>query len=226
MAETETETESDRDRQRQSARARVSERARAREGRKEESEPCFGMEWTQGLEARPPTEDDLLLYFGAGCFWHVQHEMIVAEKYVLKRDANSFTSVAGYAGGTKVFLFSRNKISFKYFPSPSPPPPHNPHTHTHTHNHHHQRWVPRTRCAMTRGKRILLCVHIVCTYACMYIHIHVYEMYTYTSIHPYIRIYMYIYVYIYIHEIHTHIHRWVPRTRCAITTKKKIRTMA
>jgi peptide methionine sulfoxide reductase MsrA len=55
-----------------------------------------------GLEARPPSEDDLLLYFGAGCFWHVQHEMILAEKYILKRNKDSFTSVAGYAGGNKI----------------------------------------------------------------------------------------------------------------------------
>ena len=30
--------------------------------------------------------------------------MILAEKNVLKRDSNSFTSVAGYAGGSKVFV--------------------------------------------------------------------------------------------------------------------------
>ena len=24
------------------------------------------------LDPRPPTPDDLLVYFGAGCFWHVQ----------------------------------------------------------------------------------------------------------------------------------------------------------
>ena len=39
---------------------------------------------------------------GAGCFWHVQHELIVAENKILGRDANTYTAVAGYAGGTKV----------------------------------------------------------------------------------------------------------------------------
>jgi len=54
------------------------------------------------LDPRLPTPDDLLVYMGAGCFWHVQHELIVAENKILGRDANSYTAVAGYAGGTKV----------------------------------------------------------------------------------------------------------------------------
>jgi len=52
-------------------------------------------------EARLPSPDDVEIYVGAGCFWHVQHEMTVAEKALLGRDGNSFTAVAGYAGGTK-----------------------------------------------------------------------------------------------------------------------------
>ena len=40
------------------------------------------------------------IYVGAGCFWHVQHELVVAEQTLLGRAA--FTSVAGYAGGTRV----------------------------------------------------------------------------------------------------------------------------
>ena len=54
------------------------------------------------LDPRLPTPDDLLVYMGAGCFWHVQHELIVAENKILGRDANTYTAVAGYAGGTKV----------------------------------------------------------------------------------------------------------------------------
>jgi len=54
------------------------------------------------LDPRLPTPDDLTIYVGAGCFWHVQHEMIVAEQKILGRDGNTFTSVAGYAGGTKI----------------------------------------------------------------------------------------------------------------------------
>lgn len=51
----------------------------------------------------PAKEDDLqLVYVGAGCFWHVQHEMVLAERELLGRSRDSFTSVAGYAGGTRV----------------------------------------------------------------------------------------------------------------------------
>lgn len=40
------------------------------------------------------------VYFGAGCFWHVQHEMIAAERSILQRKDNELTSLTGYAGGT------------------------------------------------------------------------------------------------------------------------------
>lgn len=40
------------------------------------------------------------VYFGAGCFWHVQHEMISAERSILKRKDDELTSLTGYAGGT------------------------------------------------------------------------------------------------------------------------------
>ena len=52
--------------------------------------------------ARLPSDDDVLVYVGAGCFWHVQHEMVVAEQKLLGRNGDSFTAIAGYAGGTKV----------------------------------------------------------------------------------------------------------------------------
>lgn len=42
------------------------------------------------------------VYFGVGCFWHVQHEFVEAEKSILNRQNNELTSYAGYAGGTKV----------------------------------------------------------------------------------------------------------------------------
>lgn len=43
------------------------------------------------------------MYFGQGCFWHVQHDFVVRENKKLGRDtADVITSVAGYAGGTKV----------------------------------------------------------------------------------------------------------------------------
>ena len=41
------------------------------------------------------------VYFGVGCFWHIQHEFVVAEKNLLGRGPKTFTSRTGYAGGTK-----------------------------------------------------------------------------------------------------------------------------
>lgn len=38
------------------------------------------------------------IYFGVGCFWHVQHEFVKAEKEILGRDDASYTAFAGYAG--------------------------------------------------------------------------------------------------------------------------------
>lgn len=39
------------------------------------------------------------VYFGVGCFWHIQHEFLAGEKKILGRNEHEFTSVAGYAGG-------------------------------------------------------------------------------------------------------------------------------
>lgn len=39
------------------------------------------------------------MYFGCGCFWHVQHELIKAEQRLLGRDKGNLTAVVGYAGG-------------------------------------------------------------------------------------------------------------------------------
>jgi len=44
-------------------------------------------------------EDSVDVYFGCGCFWHVQHEFVEAEKTILGRSDNKVTSRAGYAGG-------------------------------------------------------------------------------------------------------------------------------
>mmetsp|Transcript_5916 Transcript_5916/g.8364 ORF Transcript_5916/g.8364 Transcript_5916/m.8364 type:complete len:284 (-) Transcript_5916:209-1060(-) len=41
------------------------------------------------------------VYFGVGCFWHIQHEFIQAERDMLGRGDKELTSLAGYAGGTK-----------------------------------------------------------------------------------------------------------------------------
>eukprot|EP00581_Thalassiosira_minuscula_P019514 CAMPEP_0183719298 /NCGR_PEP_ID=MMETSP0737-20130205/12304_1 /TAXON_ID=385413 /ORGANISM="Thalassiosira miniscula, Strain CCMP1093" /LENGTH=297 /DNA_ID=CAMNT_0025949013 /DNA_START=94 /DNA_END=987 /DNA_ORIENTATION=- len=51
--------------------------------------------------ARPSFADDDLIdvYFGCGCFWHVQHEFVEAERTILGRSDDQITSRAGYAGG-------------------------------------------------------------------------------------------------------------------------------
>ena len=42
------------------------------------------------------------VYFGLGCFWHMQHEFVNAERSILNRSDADLTSVVGYAGGTGV----------------------------------------------------------------------------------------------------------------------------
>jgi len=46
-------------------------------------------------------EELISVYFGCGCFWHVQHEFVEAEKTLLQRSDLSYTAHAGYAGGNK-----------------------------------------------------------------------------------------------------------------------------
>jgi peptide methionine sulfoxide reductase MsrA len=41
------------------------------------------------------------VYFGVGCFWHIQHEFVNAERTILNRNDDTITSRTGYAGGTK-----------------------------------------------------------------------------------------------------------------------------
>ena len=45
-------------------------------------------------------EQMIQVYFGCGCFWHVQHEFVEAERNLLKRTNDlQITARAGYAGG-------------------------------------------------------------------------------------------------------------------------------
>lgn len=46
-----------------------------------------------------PIDDSLRVYFGAGCFWHMQHEMVREEIKSLGRDGSEITAVSGFAGG-------------------------------------------------------------------------------------------------------------------------------
>ncbi|CAE7241517.1 PUB49 [Symbiodinium sp. CCMP2592] len=47
-------------------------------------------------------EESVFVYFGSGCFWHVQHAFIEAEANLLGRNASTYTSLTGYAGGNSV----------------------------------------------------------------------------------------------------------------------------
>ena len=44
-------------------------------------------------------DDNIEVYFGCGCFWHVQHEFVEAERTLLGRKDSELTARAGYAGG-------------------------------------------------------------------------------------------------------------------------------
>lgn len=47
-------------------------------------------------------DSDVNVFFGQGCFWHVQHDIVRKEMKDLKRDGSSVTALAGYAGGKEV----------------------------------------------------------------------------------------------------------------------------
>jgi len=47
-------------------------------------------------------ESDVNVFFGQGCFWHVQHDIVRKEMKDLSRDGSTVTALAGYAGGKAV----------------------------------------------------------------------------------------------------------------------------
>merc|ERR1719183_295869 len=54
------------------------------------------------------------VYFGVGCFWHIQHEFVEAERNLLERSDKQLTSRTGYAGGTQT---KDGKICYHNFQS-------------------------------------------------------------------------------------------------------------
>ena len=57
-------------------------------------------------------DKEVPVYFGVGCFWHVQHEFVTAEKKLLGRGDADITAITGYAGGNKkAFLGAKEKIA-------------------------------------------------------------------------------------------------------------------
>lgn len=57
---------------------------------------------SSGLDTVDSDNEALLVgvYFGVGCYWHVQHEFVQAERDLLGRTDQQLTSRTGYAGGT------------------------------------------------------------------------------------------------------------------------------
>jgi peptide methionine sulfoxide reductase MsrA len=54
-------------------------------------------------QALAATDEDLVdVYFGVGCYWHIQHEFVQAERDILGRTDLQLTSRTGYAGGTGI----------------------------------------------------------------------------------------------------------------------------
>lgn len=61
------------------------------------SAAAVGLSSPSNAAGDSPTEDTIDVYFGCGCFWHVQHEFVEAERRILGR--TNPTARAGYAGG-------------------------------------------------------------------------------------------------------------------------------
>lgn len=47
-------------------------------------------------------EGNVNVFFGQGCFWHLQHEIVKKEETALDRGSKSITALVGYAGGNEV----------------------------------------------------------------------------------------------------------------------------
>jgi hypothetical protein len=58
-------------------------------------------------EEEPKQQQQESVYFGVGCFWHIQHEFVAAERDLLGRSDRELTALTGYAGGTKADSFHR-----------------------------------------------------------------------------------------------------------------------
>mmetsp|Transcript_22824 Transcript_22824/g.36313 ORF Transcript_22824/g.36313 Transcript_22824/m.36313 type:complete len:227 (+) Transcript_22824:78-758(+) len=58
--------------------------------------------WRPGLSQHVPIDDAVEVYFGCGCFWHVQHEFVRLEQHLLGRQGSEVTARAAYAGSSQV----------------------------------------------------------------------------------------------------------------------------
>jgi peptide methionine sulfoxide reductase MsrA len=59
----------------------------------------FAPQFAAAAAAATGEEELIDVYFGCGCFWHVQHEFVEAERKILGRSDEQLTARAGYAGG-------------------------------------------------------------------------------------------------------------------------------
>jgi len=57
---------------------------------------------SNALPALAADSKPVKVYFGAGCFWHVQHEFTMEEMSTLKRSSSQISAVSGYAGGQRL----------------------------------------------------------------------------------------------------------------------------
>eukprot|EP00312_Isochrysidales_sp_CCMP1244_P011872 CAMPEP_0196704160 /NCGR_PEP_ID=MMETSP1090-20130531/57395_1 /TAXON_ID=37098 /ORGANISM="Isochrysis sp, Strain CCMP1244" /LENGTH=275 /DNA_ID=CAMNT_0042044039 /DNA_START=46 /DNA_END=873 /DNA_ORIENTATION=- len=65
--------------------------------------------------ANAAADPTVKIYFGAGCFWHVQHEFVGEEVAVLQRGPESITARTGYAGGTLGGGLKDGKVCYHNF---------------------------------------------------------------------------------------------------------------
>jgi peptide methionine sulfoxide reductase MsrA len=77
--------------------------------------PAAAVLWSPALGGAVPSAQaeepaTLPVYFGCGCFWHVQHEFVELERSALKRADLELNSRCGYAGGTR--LGSGGKVCY------------------------------------------------------------------------------------------------------------------
>jgi len=57
---------------------------------------------TAADESDSDLRSEIEVYFGCGCFWHVQHEFVTLEMSSFCRAEDGLTARAAYAGGTRV----------------------------------------------------------------------------------------------------------------------------
>ena len=72
-----------------------------RDARKAFSTGILAASLFAGSTQKAFADNDIPIYFGVGCFWHVQHEFAATEVEELGRDIPTLTAKAGYAGGNR-----------------------------------------------------------------------------------------------------------------------------